>query len=208
MAIIEEDESETAMERETEQEPEEQHSARPYQVELLERAKKRNTIVCLGTGTGKTFISVMLIKELAHEVRGTYKKGGKRTFFLVNTGKRLLFMFDNIRGWGGFNVRVGRVGKGVFAHNNVSFCRIRSPLYGTWALRFLVHKQSEKKKNFKVQLESRADWVRKVTRNPYLDWVIGPEFPVRLESRSPENRITRVDYSNNPRIRTWVLRTC
>ena len=61
-------------------------NARPYQVELLERAIERNTIVCLGTGTGKTFISVMLIKEMAHQVRQTYKSGGKRTFFLVNTG--------------------------------------------------------------------------------------------------------------------------
>lgn len=60
-------------------------NARPYQVELLERAIERNTIVCLGTGTGKTFISVMLIKEMAHQVRQTYKSGGKRTFFLVNT---------------------------------------------------------------------------------------------------------------------------
>ena len=92
---MEEEESETAVEGEAEQEPEEKHfSARRYQVEILERAKERNTIVCLGTGTGKTFISIMLIKELAHQVRGTYKKGGKRTFFLVNTGKRLLFMFE------------------------------------------------------------------------------------------------------------------
>lgn len=91
---MEEEESETIIERETEQEQEEKFLARPYQVELLERAKERNTIVCLGTGTGKTFISVMLIKELAHEVRATYKEGGKRTFFLVNTGTRLLFMFE------------------------------------------------------------------------------------------------------------------
>ena len=91
---MEEEESETAIEREADQEQEEKLLARPYQVELLERAKEKNTIVCLGTGTGKTFISVMLIKELAHEVRGTYKKGGKRTFFLVNTGKTLLFMFE------------------------------------------------------------------------------------------------------------------
>ncbi|CAH3192487.1 unnamed protein product, partial [Porites evermanni] len=60
-------------------------TARPYQVELLERALKRNTIVCLGTGTGKTFISVMLIKELSHQIRETFNNGGKRTFFLVNT---------------------------------------------------------------------------------------------------------------------------
>ena len=91
---MEEGESETAMDRAAEQEPEEKLLARSYQVELLERAKERNTIVCLGTGTGKTFISVMLIKELGHEVRGTYKKEGKRTFFLVNTGERLLFSVE------------------------------------------------------------------------------------------------------------------
>ena len=69
-------------------EPESSMAPRSYQEELLERAKERNTIVCLGTGTGKTFISVMLIKEMAHQVRETYKNGGKRTFFLVNTGLR------------------------------------------------------------------------------------------------------------------------
>ena len=78
--------SSSSSKSEVQAEPEATMSARPYQVELLERAKERNTIVCLGTGTGKTFISVMLIKELAHEVRETYKNGGKRTFFLVNTG--------------------------------------------------------------------------------------------------------------------------
>ena len=62
-------------------------TARPYQVELLHEALKRNIIVCLGTGTGKTFISVMLIKELAHQIRRSFENGGRRTFFLVNTGK-------------------------------------------------------------------------------------------------------------------------
>ena len=76
----------SASESEGEPEPEVRMSARPYQVELLERAKERNTIVCLGTGTGKTFISVMLIKEMAHQVRETFQNRGKRTFFLVNTG--------------------------------------------------------------------------------------------------------------------------
>ena len=68
-------------------EPDSNLIARPYQVDLLELAKERNTIICLGTGTGKTFISVMLIKEMAYEVRESYKNGGKRTFFLVNTGE-------------------------------------------------------------------------------------------------------------------------
>lgn len=51
-------------------------------MELLDIALRQNTIVCLGTGTGKTFIAVMLIKELAHEVRGP-----KHTIYLVDTGK-------------------------------------------------------------------------------------------------------------------------
>ena len=80
------EENSSASESEAEPEPEVRMSARPYQVELLERAKERNTIVCLGTGTGKTFISVMLIKEMAHQVRETFQNRGKRTFFLVNTG--------------------------------------------------------------------------------------------------------------------------
>lgn len=61
--------------------------ARPYQTELLNEAIQRNIIVCLGTGTGKTFISVLLIKELAYQIRKEFRHGGKRTFFLVNTGK-------------------------------------------------------------------------------------------------------------------------
>ena len=65
-------------------------SARPYQIELLDAAKKSNTIVCLGTGTGKTFISVMLIKEKQNEIKGTFEERGKRTFFLVCTGKAFL----------------------------------------------------------------------------------------------------------------------
>ncbi|KAG1681765.1 Endoribonuclease Dicer [Nymphon striatum] len=54
------------------------------EVELLDKARKKNIIVCLGTGTGKTFIAVMLIKELAHEIRKPFDENGKRTFFLVN----------------------------------------------------------------------------------------------------------------------------
>ena len=57
-------------------------------MELLDAALQHNTIVCLGSGTGKTFVGVMLIKELAHQVREKAEGGGKRTIFLVNTGKR------------------------------------------------------------------------------------------------------------------------
>ncbi|XP_054708066.1 endoribonuclease Dicer-like [Uloborus diversus] len=58
---------------------------REYQVELLDCARRRNTVVCLGTGTGKTFVAVMLIKELSHQTRLPTAQGGKRTAFLVPT---------------------------------------------------------------------------------------------------------------------------
>ena len=50
--------------------------ARPYQEELLEKAKEKNIIVYLRTVSGKTYIAVMLIKHM----RGMSKK----VVFLVN----------------------------------------------------------------------------------------------------------------------------
>ncbi|RDD42015.1 Endoribonuclease Dicer [Trichoplax sp. H2] len=59
---------------------------RAYQSELLEAALRSNTIICLNTGSGKTFIAVMLIKKLQHEILPKpLDQGGKKTFFLVNT---------------------------------------------------------------------------------------------------------------------------
>ncbi|XP_034713543.1 endoribonuclease Dicer [Etheostoma cragini] len=61
------------------------YTPRKYQVELLEAALEHNTIVCLNTGSGKTFIAVLLTKELSHQIRGHYQEHAKRTVFLVNT---------------------------------------------------------------------------------------------------------------------------
>uniref|UniRef100_A0A671XE75 ribonuclease III n=1 Tax=Sparus aurata TaxID=8175 RepID=A0A671XE75_SPAAU len=65
------------------------YTPRKYQVELLEAALEHNTIVCLNTGSGKTFIAVLLTKELSHQIRGHYQENAKRTVFLVNTGTSL-----------------------------------------------------------------------------------------------------------------------
>ncbi|XP_037096546.1 endoribonuclease Dicer isoform X1 [Syngnathus acus] len=61
------------------------YTPRKYQVELLEAALERNTIVCLNSGSGKTFIAVLLTKELSHQIRGEYLGYAKRTVFLVNS---------------------------------------------------------------------------------------------------------------------------
>ena len=60
---------------------------RDYQNEIVAQALTRNTIACLGTGTGKTYIAILVIKELAHQIRGSFQNGKKRTVFLVPSGK-------------------------------------------------------------------------------------------------------------------------
>jgi superfamily II DNA or RNA helicase len=71
---------------------------RKYQLEILEEAKQRNTIAYLETGTGKTLISVLLIKALSAELRRKDVK--KLTAFIVplvplvhQVGRTNLFRF-------------------------------------------------------------------------------------------------------------------
>uniref|UniRef100_A0A0N4ZYI6 RNA helicase n=1 Tax=Parastrongyloides trichosuri TaxID=131310 RepID=A0A0N4ZYI6_PARTI len=58
---------------------------RPYQLEILEKAKKMNVIVQLPTGSGKTYVAILLIKEVQYTVRQTVREGGKRIIFVVNS---------------------------------------------------------------------------------------------------------------------------
>lgn len=46
---------------------------------------KRDIIIHARTGSGKTFISVMLINHLSSEIEKPYSQGGKRSIFLANT---------------------------------------------------------------------------------------------------------------------------
>ena len=80
---------------------------RDYQIEMLNRAKEKNTIVMMPTGSGKTFVAVLLIKHYINQVMtspwndktpscvllkencgfgncGCGDRNWKRTFFLVN----------------------------------------------------------------------------------------------------------------------------
>lgn len=72
-----------------------------FQVELLEAALDHNTIVCLNTGSGKTFIAVLLTKELSYQIRGDFSRNGKRTVFLVNSGNKKNILWNCVEeiGW-------------------------------------------------------------------------------------------------------------
>lgn len=58
-------------------------AARDYQIELLDKAIDRNLIICMGTGTGKTFVAVLLIKHLLYQTQPG--GGSKKTVFLAST---------------------------------------------------------------------------------------------------------------------------
>uniref|UniRef100_A0A3P9AQ36 ribonuclease III n=1 Tax=Esox lucius TaxID=8010 RepID=A0A3P9AQ36_ESOLU len=73
------------------------YTPRKYQVELLEAALEHNTIVCLNTGSGKTFIAVLLTKELSHQIRGDFAENGKRTVFLVNAASSVIQQAATVR---------------------------------------------------------------------------------------------------------------
>ncbi|XP_058829652.1 endoribonuclease Dcr-2 [Topomyia yanbarensis] len=58
---------------------------RDYQRVMKEICMKKNTIIYLPTGAGKTHIALMVIKAMAKDLDKPLLQGGKRTFFLVNT---------------------------------------------------------------------------------------------------------------------------
>ncbi len=49
------------------------------------------------TGSGKTFIAVMLIKHFSDQIQKEFSKGGKRTIFLANTVPLVQQQADFIR---------------------------------------------------------------------------------------------------------------
>ncbi|KFY13215.1 hypothetical protein V492_03412 [Pseudogymnoascus sp. VKM F-4246] len=62
-------------------------SPREYQIELFERAKTRNTIAVLDTGSGKTLIAALLLRHVIDEELERRANGGEKriAFFLVDS---------------------------------------------------------------------------------------------------------------------------
>ncbi|UZJ52719.1 hypothetical protein CBS101457_002039 [Exobasidium rhododendri] len=61
----------------------------PRQYQMFERAKRENIIACMGTGSGKTLVSVMLLKYVFNEEAAQLQTMGSKckkriSFFLVN----------------------------------------------------------------------------------------------------------------------------
>lgn len=58
---------------------------RDYQKRLIEICEKKNSIVFLPTGSGKTFISLKVIEHFSGLLQTKLNEGGKRSVFFVNT---------------------------------------------------------------------------------------------------------------------------
>ena len=65
-----------------------------YQKELLEKSKQRNTIIFLETGMGKTYIGIMLIKELFGEPLEANAKN--EIDYVKKTEKKVLCLFQTV----------------------------------------------------------------------------------------------------------------
>lgn len=86
-------------------------SPRSYQWKVFEVAKRRNTIAVLDTGTGKTMIALMLIREIGQAV----KADGRKLFiiFLAPTVHLVNQQFKVIKDSTGFEVEEYYGAKGV-----------------------------------------------------------------------------------------------
>ncbi|RVX17553.1 Endoribonuclease Dicer-like 3a [Vitis vinifera] len=83
-------------------------SPRSYQWKVFEVAKRRNTIAVLDTGTGKTMIALMLIREIGQAV-----KADGRKLFIIFLAPTVHLQFKVIKDSTGFEVEEYYGAKGV-----------------------------------------------------------------------------------------------
>ncbi|XP_047170030.1 endoribonuclease Dicer homolog 3a isoform X2 [Vigna umbellata] len=84
---------------------------RSYQTEVFEVARRRNTIAVLDTGSGKTLIAVMIMKEVGQTIKSLGMK--KLIVFLAPTVHLVNQQFNNIRYLTDFQVEEYYGAKGV-----------------------------------------------------------------------------------------------
>lgn len=58
---------------------------RPYQQKIIDVCIKKNSIVYLPTGSGKSYIALQVIKHFSKDLETKYSDGGMRSVFLCNT---------------------------------------------------------------------------------------------------------------------------
>lgn len=58
---------------------------RPYQQKIIDVCIKKNSIVYLPTGSGKSYIALQVIKHFSKALETKYSDGGMRSIFLCNT---------------------------------------------------------------------------------------------------------------------------
>ncbi|RWR99549.1 endoribonuclease Dicer-like protein, partial [Dinothrombium tinctorium] len=76
-------------------------------MKLFEAAKLGNSMICLPTGSGKTYIAIMLIKHYQNELIDDFEhREAKRTFFLVPTKPLVDQQAKQIQTW--TSLRVGQ----------------------------------------------------------------------------------------------------
>ncbi|XP_033154392.1 endoribonuclease Dicer [Drosophila mauritiana] len=63
----------------------ESYKPRSYQLRLVDYLTKRNGIVYLPTGSGKTFVAILVLKRFSQDLDKPIAKGGKRALFMCNT---------------------------------------------------------------------------------------------------------------------------